>query len=346
MVTIIFNCPACGQSIEAPAEIAGQSVQCPTCGHEFVVPARSRRWKTGIVIATVALAGTACLASITLWQHQSKRPAAAQIHAGKQPPSELERLQEQVAKGDSKAQVALGKRYLNGDGVATNWVAAVNLFRKAAEQGDPQGQVALGKRYYRGEGVATNWVEAAQWWERAAEQGDAEAILVLSMAYYNGDGVTQDRDRSLKLLIKSAERGNAEAQYLLAGTYDYNRGPPHLFYSLPIQVDKPQATNWYARALRSYTFQAEGGDPQAQLRVGQCCKNMAELALPTDFGASIGPDGNFIPVAEILKEKAEILKENPEAARLLEQAFKWFKKAAEQGKPDAQLLLARLSILG
>jgi TPR repeat protein len=283
------------------------------------------------------LAGTACLASIILWQHQSKRPAATQIHGAKQPPSELERLQEQAAKGDSKAQVALGKRYLNGDGVATNWVAAVNWFRKAAEQGDPQGEVALGKRYYWGEGVATNWVEAAQWWERAAEKGDAEAIRVLSIAYYNGDGVTQDRDRSLKLLIKSAEQGNAEAQYLLAGTYDYNRGSPHLFYSLPIQLDKPQATNWYARALRSYTLQAEGGDAQAQLRVGQCCKNMAKLAvadLGFSAGASLGPDGNPIRVADILKE-------NPEAARLLEQAFKWFKKAAEQGKPDAQLLLAR-----
>jgi|GEM_PF-2278571 DNA-directed RNA polymerase subunit RPC12/RpoP len=40
METITFNCPACSQSIETPAEMVGQSLVCPTCGQEFTVPFR------------------------------------------------------------------------------------------------------------------------------------------------------------------------------------------------------------------------------------------------------------------------------------------------------------------
>ena len=38
MRTTTFNCPACQQKIEAPAEIGGQTVTCPTCGQSFIAP--------------------------------------------------------------------------------------------------------------------------------------------------------------------------------------------------------------------------------------------------------------------------------------------------------------------
>jgi transcription elongation factor Elf1 len=38
MNTTTFNCPACQQRIEAPAEIVGQTVNCPTCGQSFIAP--------------------------------------------------------------------------------------------------------------------------------------------------------------------------------------------------------------------------------------------------------------------------------------------------------------------
>jgi hypothetical protein len=38
MRTTTFNCPGCQQRIEAPAEIAGQTVACPTCGQSFTAP--------------------------------------------------------------------------------------------------------------------------------------------------------------------------------------------------------------------------------------------------------------------------------------------------------------------
>lgn len=68
MKPLVFNCPACGQSIEAEAEMAGQKRNCPTCQHEFIIalerpagePAApiessSNAWNFGFVIALVGL---------------------------------------------------------------------------------------------------------------------------------------------------------------------------------------------------------------------------------------------------------------------------------------------------
>ncbi len=42
MSEIRFNCPSCGQSIEAPAELASQLIDCPTCKETIEVPLRTR----------------------------------------------------------------------------------------------------------------------------------------------------------------------------------------------------------------------------------------------------------------------------------------------------------------
>src|SRR5512137_2440965 len=59
-------------------------------------------------------------------------------------------------RGDTTAQVFLGKAYFTGHyaeshGVLQDYAQGVNWYRKAAEQGDPGAQVWLGSAYYRGE---------------------------------------------------------------------------------------------------------------------------------------------------------------------------------------------------
>jgi len=41
MPDITFNCPSCGQKIEAPAELAGAEASCPTCQGKLLVPFES-----------------------------------------------------------------------------------------------------------------------------------------------------------------------------------------------------------------------------------------------------------------------------------------------------------------
>jgi len=38
MPDIEFACPSCGQTLEAPLEMAGESVECPSCQEVMVVP--------------------------------------------------------------------------------------------------------------------------------------------------------------------------------------------------------------------------------------------------------------------------------------------------------------------
>lgn len=41
MSDIAFNCPECKQHLEAPAEMAGETVECPKCNQHMVVPTPS-----------------------------------------------------------------------------------------------------------------------------------------------------------------------------------------------------------------------------------------------------------------------------------------------------------------
>ena len=43
MPDIHFECPKCGQSIDAPEELAAQLVDCPACKETIEVPVRNRR---------------------------------------------------------------------------------------------------------------------------------------------------------------------------------------------------------------------------------------------------------------------------------------------------------------
>ena len=41
MNAIKFNCPKCGQHIEAPTEMEGQTVGCPVCNHRIAIRSSS-----------------------------------------------------------------------------------------------------------------------------------------------------------------------------------------------------------------------------------------------------------------------------------------------------------------
>ena len=38
-MTTIINCPSCDRGLQLPESLAGQAVQCPTCGHTFTATA-------------------------------------------------------------------------------------------------------------------------------------------------------------------------------------------------------------------------------------------------------------------------------------------------------------------
>jgi TPR repeat protein len=73
-----------------------------------------------------------------------------------------------VARGDARALGRLGFRYENGFGVPQNYVAAADLYRRAAEQGDAFAQSRLGLSYDKGHGVSQDFVLSYKWLDLAA----------------------------------------------------------------------------------------------------------------------------------------------------------------------------------
>jgi uncharacterized protein len=93
-----------------------------------------------------------------------------------------------------------------------------------AEQGDPEAQLQMGMRYAEGDGVVQNDTEAARWLAMAAKQGLAEAEYQYGLALLRGRGVVQDYKAAFSWIEKPAMRGYARAQYSLGELYRYGTG--------------------------------------------------------------------------------------------------------------------------
>ena len=61
-------------------------------------------------------------------------------------------------------------------GVSRNYRESVRWYRKAAEQGEAIAQFNLGNMYVQGHGVAKDYVQAHLWLSLSAAQGDEDAL--------------------------------------------------------------------------------------------------------------------------------------------------------------------------
>ena len=121
---------------------------------------------------------------------------------------EMKPLAEQ---GDAAAQFNLGIMYDKGQGIAQNYIQAVEWYQKAAEQGVAAAQYNLGHMYDKGQGVPQNYTQAVAWYKKAAEQGDAKAQYNLGLMYKNGHGVPQNYKIAYILFNLAASNGGADA---------------------------------------------------------------------------------------------------------------------------------------
>lgn len=191
---------------------------------------------------------------------------------------------------NSDGQSVLGVIYLNGFGVAKDELEGARWLRMAAEQGNIRGQRNLGNIYANGTGVAKDAAEAVRWYRKVAEQGDATAQVSIGRAYEMGQGVTKDEVEAVKLYRKAADQGYALGQSNLGVMYADGRG---------VAKDEAEAVKWYRKA-------AEQGNALGQANLG--------VAYANGKGVS--------------KDSVE--------------AVKWFRKAAEQGNANSQLNLGRM----
>ncbi|HEY9099793.1 MAG TPA: tetratricopeptide repeat protein [Thiobacillus sp.] len=104
--------------------------------------------------------------------------------------------------------------------------ALERLPHSRAAQGDAEAQLKLGQRYAEGDGVIKDDKEAAKWFALAAKQGLAEAEYHYGLMLLRGRGVVQDYRAAFNWIEKPAKRGYAKAQYSLGELHRYGTGTP------------------------------------------------------------------------------------------------------------------------
>ena len=154
--------------------------------------------------------------------------------------------------GDQVAQFNLGASYTEGRGIAQNYPAAADWYRKAADQGFANAQNNLGYMYESGLGVAQNDPSAAYWYRKAADQGMAEAQNNLGALYTNSRGVAQDYATAVNYFRKAADQGHAGAYRNLGAMYSNGHG---------VSQD-------YALAINLFRKAADQGDAEAEYYLG------------------------------------------------------------------------------
>jgi TPR repeat protein len=130
-----------------------------------------------------------------------------------------------AATGDRTAEAALG--FLLSRGVSPDPPdpnKAFEHFQIAANKGDIGAKFALGQCYRAGAGVAVDLKRAVELFREAADAGDTRAMTDLGDCYVHGEGVNVDMEAAFKLFSKAKEKGNLNAAFDLGVLYMRGEG--------------------------------------------------------------------------------------------------------------------------
>src|SRR5579864_433661 len=163
----------------------------------------------------------------------------------------LDKLTALANSGDAKAELIVGLKYLDGDGVAVSEADAAKWLSRAALAGQPVAEYRLGTLYERGRGVAADPVKSVHWYTLAAQAGNRKAMHNLAVAYASGTGVAKNLPEAARWFARAAALGLSDSQFNLAVLYERGLGVPQSL------VD---AYKWYAIA-------AAAGDTESKARI-------------------------------------------------------------------------------
>jgi len=147
----------------------------------------------------------------------------------------------------------------------------------------------------------------------AAEDGDENAMEEVAMAYLNGDDIDQDYEKSFYWWSKLAETGYATAQFN-TGLY-YAKG-------MGVKRDFGKAAEWMEKA-------AENGDEDAagHLELYKSAEQNLEKANAGDAAAQA-------EIAKLFMILGKSVDQSDSGESEFKEAYKWAKKAADQGDLD------------
>jgi TPR repeat protein/AcrR family transcriptional regulator len=246
----------------AMSAVASQISQAETAKSE------QRRRETRWMIAAAAVAAVLLVGAVVTLRIFATRPAAdatqtkpmnegitySSAHAKTtmaRALTPLDRTTAEARAGKPDAELAVGLKYLSGDGIQKDEREAATWIARAAEAGDPTAQSWLGTLYQHGRGVSADPAVAFSWFEKAAQQGNRRAMHNLAIAYAQGSGVALNYFEAARWFARAADLGYTDSAFNLAVLYERGDGVPQSL------VD---AYKWYAIA-------AAAGDTESRTRM-------------------------------------------------------------------------------
>lgn len=178
-------------------------------------------------------------------------PASAERAAHHDTGAPLDRLTALAQSGNAKAELVVGLKYLEGEGVAVNKTQAARWIQRAAAKAHPVAQYRLGTLYQHGLGVPRDVSRAMHWYQAAADHGNTKAMYNLAFGYAEGWSGGKDYAQAARWFSSAARLGYVDAQFNLAVLYERGAGVPQSLLD---------AYKWYSIAEQQ-------GDKDAKIRV-------------------------------------------------------------------------------
>ncbi|HDX4050349.1 TPA: SEL1-like repeat protein [Enterobacter soli] len=178
--------------------------------------------------------------------------------------------------GDIDAQIELGLKYRDGNGVEQDGNKAVEWLTKAANQGSTQAKFNLGYMYKDGDGVPLNYSKAIEWFTLAADEGDMNSLVWIGILHQRGHGFTQDFSKAAECYSVAASKGDSYGQYNLGTLYRDGKGVPSDSH----------------KALELFTLSAEQGNELALEALGELYIAQRDYEKGKEYLRRAGANGN------------------------------------------------------
>ncbi len=262
------------------------------------------------------------------WQNQLKRQERERRQrVGSAPPPDsaaatetspmkdmlLPELRVLAERGDLEAQYWMGINLQGREGVKQDLKEAVVWYRKAAVQGHLMAQHSLGGCYFMGAGTRRDLTEAMLWYSLAGGQGHGASAYFASVTR---SMLTPAQLAAARQKVQEFQRGRpavAAAVRPAASTVKVEIPAAVLELTPPVPVRAPEERSTIdSKTLHAH---AERGDARALYWLGVD-------SATAEFGKADAALADYT------------------------ESVKWFRRAAELGLPDAQLVLGHDYILG
>ena len=199
-------------------------------------------------------------------------------------------------------------------------IPSLSSITKEAKKGNPDAQLLLGNMYYSGKGANQDTAQALYWFTEAANKGHAKAQLALGNIYYQGIGVEKDLSKGAYWYSKAAEQNDPVAQESLGYVYSDEEGA---------EKDESKAFYWFSKAANQGLAASQWAIASMYYQGVGTTKDEKKAQFWGLKSATQGYVGAQKLLGDMYLEKKD-----------KETAFQWYSKAAEQGDPESELMVA------